>query len=357
MAFDRERPFNQLPDLPPGLDLETRLVMRKTTAAARALAELKGSGGVIPDQTILINSVVLQEARASSEIENILTTNDDLHRAMEHDPAAGPEAKEVVRYREALWRGFELLSTRPLTTNLFVEIATSIRRVEAQIRSMPGTRIVTSSGEVLYTPPEGEKLIRDKLANLELFLHENGNLDPLVKLAVMHYQFEAIHPFTDGNGQTGRILNILFLVHTGLLDLPVLYLSGYIIRNKRAYYEGLRRITEEGAWEDWVLYMLDAIESTAKDTREKLWGIRQLMNHAIEVMQKEAPAVYSRELVEEVFRRPYCRIRFIQDACHVTRQTASTYLQRLESLGLIDATNAGRERYYVNRPLWQLLAG
>lgn len=354
MTFNRDQPYNDLPDLPPTGELETKSVMRKTTAAARALAELKGSGEVLPDQVVLINSLVLQEARVSSEIENIVTTNDQLYRAMEYDPTASPEAKEVIRYREALLSGYNLVLTRPLSTNLFIEVATIIRKVEAQIRRIPGTRIGTPSGRVIYTPPEGETIIRDKLASLEQFIHSNEDLDPLVKLALMHYQFEAIHPFTDGNGRTGRILNILFLIHAGLLERPILYLSGYIIQNKDRYYEGLRRVTEEGAWEDWILYILDAVETTARDTRQKIWMIRRLIDSAVEVVQKNARGIYSRELIDEIFRRPYCKIGFVMESCGVTRQTASIYLQKLESLGLMKSMKAGREVYYVNQPLWQL---
>ncbi|HET6385065.1 MAG TPA: Fic family protein [Armatimonadota bacterium] len=357
MPFDPDRPYNDLPDLPPVVELETRAVTRRTTAAARALAELKGSGAVVPDQRVLINSLVLQEARASSEIENIVTTSDEIHRALEHDPMASSEAREVVRYREALWTGYEMLRTRPLSTNMFIEIASIIRQVDAQIRRNPGTRIQSSAGNVIYTPPDGENRLRAKLANLENFIHGSNDLDPLVKLAVLHYQFEAIHPFTDGNGRTGRILCILFLIHAGLLELPILYLSGYIIRNKNEYYQGLRKVTEQNAWESWLIYMLDAVESTARDTREKISGIQKLIDAAVERVRVEAPGIYSKELIEEIFRRPYCKIRFVQDACGVTRQTASTYLRKLESLGLLDMVAEGKEKYYVNRTLWQLLSG
>ena len=260
-GFDRTRPFNDLPLLPPPVQLETPAVLKKVIGASRALAELKGAGHVIPNQAILINSIVLQEARLSSEIENIVTTNDELYRALDDERAStSAEAREVLRYREALWHGFETLKKKPLSTRLFVEIVRLIRKTNLDVRKVPGTRIVNNRGEVVYTPPEGEAAIRDKLADLERFIHADDGLDPLVKMAVVHYQFEAIHPFTDGNGRTGRILNILFLVERGLLELPVLYLSHYIIRNRPAYYAGLRSVTEEGAWEPWVLYMLDAVE-------------------------------------------------------------------------------------------------
>lgn len=268
MSFDRERPYNDLPMLPPpGVELETKSVLKKSIAANRELAELKGAGDVIPNQDILISSIVLQEARLSSEIENIFTTNDEMYRAASPDlfAAADPHTKEVIRYREALWHGFQRLRERPLTTNLFIELMQLIKQTDDGIRRVPGTKIGNSrTGETIYTPPDGEGRLRDLLGNLETFLHADDGLDPLVKLAAAHYQFEAIHPFTDGNGRTGRIVNILYLVEQGLLELPVLYLSHYIIKNKSAYYDGLRRVTEEGAWEEWILYVLNAIETTAR---------------------------------------------------------------------------------------------
>ena len=238
MIFDRIRPFNDLPLLPPPVELETRPVLKKVISATRALAELKGVANLIPDQAILINGIILQEARLSSEIENIVTTSDDLYRAASDKLFQGePATKEVLRYREALWHGFDSLKSRPLSTNLFVEIVKIIRQVDSGIRRAPGTVIANPAGEVIYTPPEGESVIREKLANLESFMHSENGLDPLVKLAAIHYQFEAIHPFPDGNGRTGRIINILFLVENGLLDLPILYLSHYIIQKKSEYFE------------------------------------------------------------------------------------------------------------------------
>ncbi len=261
--FDRNRPFNDLPPLPPSTELESKAILKKAISASRALAELKGMAERMPNQAMLIDSLVLQEARASSEIENILTTNDEIFKAASDEslPASG-EAKEVLRYRQALNHGFRQIKSRPLATGLFIEIAQLIKQTDFGLRRMPGTRIANSRGETIYTPPEGEAVIRDKLRELENFMHADDGLDLLVKMALVHYQFEAIHPFTDGNGRSGRILNILYLVDRGLLNLPVLYLSRYIIDHKAAYYEGLRRVTEEGAWGDWLLYMLDAVEQT-----------------------------------------------------------------------------------------------
>jgi Fic family protein len=353
---DRNRPYNDLPLLPPAVELETPAILKKAIAAKRVLAELKGLAKLIPNQGILINGIVLQEARLSSEIENILTTNDELYKAAADERLSTDlHTKEVLRYREALWHGFQALEHRPLATNLCIEIAGIIKQSNMDIRRVPGTKIANGRGEVIYTPPEGEAVIRDKLSNLERFLHAEDNLDPLVKLAVLHYQFEAIHPFADGNGRTGRILNILFLVEQGLLDIPVLYLSHYIIHHKSAYYEGLRRVTENQDWINWVAYMLDAVETTARQTQERVLRIWGLMQEAQELVSKQAPKIYSKDLIEMVFMHPYCKIRFLEDQGIAKRQTASAYLQTLESLGLLRSRKMGREMYYINERLFQVL--
>jgi Fic family protein len=254
MKYDPLKPYNQLPLLPPKKDIETKAILKKAIAAGRALAELKGIGSTIPNQTILINTIALQEAKSSSEIENIVTTNDALFKAFSAQSSHVDAAtKEVLRYREALWESFNTLKKRPvITTNLLIKLVQTIKENQAGIRNAPGTAIAsTSTGEVLYTPPEGESIIRDKLKNLEDYIHEEDATDPLVKLAVMHYQFEAIHPFFDGNGRTGRILCILFLVRRELLELPILYLSKAIIETKSDYYQLLRQVTISDAWEGW----------------------------------------------------------------------------------------------------------
>ncbi|WP_434130692.1 Fic family protein [Methylocaldum sp. GT1BB] len=355
-TFERNRPHNDLPLLPPAVELETPAILKKAIAANRVLAELKGLAKLIPNQGILINGIVLQEARLSSEIENILTTNDELYKAAADDrPATDPHTKEVLRYREALWHGYQALKQRPLATNLFIEIAGIIKQSDIGIRRVPGTKIANSLGEVIYTPPEGEAVIRDKLANLEQFIHAEDERDPLVKLAVLHYQFEAIHPFIDGNGRTGRILNILYLVDKGLLEIPVLYLSHYIIRHKSAYYDGLRRVTEEGDWQAWVAYVLDAVETTARQTQERVLRILDLMKEAQELVAERAPKIYSKDLIEAVFMHPYCKIRFLEERGVAKRQTASVYLQTLEKLGLLRSRKIGREIYYINERLFQVL--
>ena len=354
--FNRELPFNDLPPLPPAAEVETAAVLRKAITASRALAELKGMAERMPNQAMLIDSLVLQEARASSEIENILTTNDEVYKAAsdEAQPASA-EAKEVLRYRQALNHGFRQIKSRPLASGMFIEIAQLIKETEFGIRRAPGTRIANSRQETIYTPPEGETVIRDKLRDLENFMHGDDAMDVLVKMALVHYQFEAIHPFPDGNGRTGRILNILYLVDRGLLNLPVLYLSRYIIDHKTAYYEGLRRVTEEAAWEDWVLYMLDAVEQTSLRTHGQINAILALMESVRERVQREAPGIYSKDLVEQIFRQPYCKISFLERAGMGTRQTCAKYLRELEKLGVLKGQKIGREVYFVNGKLFDLL--
>lgn len=354
--FNRDAPYNALPDLPPA-GIETAAVLKKAISASRALAELKGMAERMPNQAMLINSLVLQEARASSEIENILTTNDEIYKAASDDgQLASPEAKEVLRYRQALNLGFRQIKDRPLATGMFVEIARRIKETEFDIRSTPGVRIINGKGETIYTPPEGEGVIRDKLRSLENFMHADDGLDVLVKMALMHYQFEAIHPFSDGNGRTGRILNILYLVDQQLLNLPVLYLSRYIIDHKDEYYDGLRRVTEDGAWHEWVLFMLDAVEQTSIGTHRQIIAILALLETVRERVQREAPGIYSKDLIEQIFREPYCKIQFLEQAGLGARQTCAKYLRELEKMGVLTSQKIGREVYFVNRSLFDLLS-
>lgn len=356
MQFDRNQPYNDLPLLPPAIELETKAVLKQAIAANRVLANLRGLAAKIPNQALLINSIILQEARLSSEIENIVTTNDELYRAAANgDAKTDPHTKEVLRYREALYFGFHSLKDRPLNTNLFIALVQLIKQVDIGIRAVPGTALKNDRGEVIYTPPVGEGVIRDKLANLEQFIHAEDDLDPLVKMAVMHYQLEAIHPFPDGNGRTGRILNLLYLVEQRLLDIPVLFLSRYIIANRQEYYAGLRGITEEQAWEPWVLFMLRAVESTAQQTFEQVNRILSLMEEVRERVQREAEAIYSKDLVELIFMQPYTKIAFLVEAGIAKRQTASRYLQALTSMGILREEQVGREKYYINDALFEEL--
>ena len=359
MVFDPSRPFNELPLLPPAGELETVPVLRACIAGRAALAELKAVGALLPDQAVLINSIPLLEAQASSEIENIVTTSDRLFRFAGQGQEAGadPATKEALRYRTALAEGFHRLSARPLTTGGAVEICRTIKGVDIDVRSTPGTALVNDmTGTVIYTPPEDSARLRDLLANWERYVHsDDADTDPLVRLAVQHYQFEAIHPFSDGNGRTGRVLNLLYLVEQGLLDIPVLYLSRAIIRRKSDYYRLLLAVTSQGDWEPWLLFMIEAVRETALWTTAKVRAIRDLQDETVERIRREAPRIYSRELAELIFVQPYCRIGNLVEAGVAQRQSASVYLKTLAGIGVLEELKVGRERLFINPPLLRLL--
>jgi Fic family protein len=352
-----DRPHINLPTLPPGTELESKTVLKQCITARAALAELKQATELIPNPTVLINTIPLLEAKDSSEIENIVTTTDQLFRHADgHDGQADPSTKEALRYRSALHQGFHSLAKRPLCTATAVEICTAIKGVEMDIRRTPGTQLVSDrNGESIYTPPEGEALLRSLLANWERFIHEERDLDPLIRMAVSHYQFEAIHPFTDGNGRTGRVLNILVLIQEELLKLPVLYLSRYIIAHKADYYRLLQEVTRTQAWEEWVLYMLRAVEETARWTTQKIAAIRNLAEHTTDYVREKLPKIYSRELIETIFEQPYCRIGNLVDKQVAQRQAASRYLKELVGVGVLREILAGKEKLYLHPKLMQLL--
>lgn len=355
--FDPRRPFNDLPLLPPAGEVETKAVLKACIEARAALEGLKQAGARLPNQSVLINSIPLLEAQASSEIENIVTTSDALFRyAQIEDQTTDPATKEALRYRTALERGFRSLSQRPISTNTAIEVCTQIKGVSMQIRRVPGTALGNlASGEVVYTPPEGELLLREKLSNWERFIHQSESIDPLVRMAVAHYQFEAIHPFTDGNGRTGRVLNLLILVQLGLLELPVLYLSRAITRSKSEYYRLLLAVTTQGSWEDWIVYMLGAVAQTAGWTTCKIKAIQQLQAYAMEYIRSKAPKIYSRELVDVIFTQPYCRIQNLVESEIAKRQTASVYLKTLESFGVLKEVKVGREKLFIHPNFVRLL--
>ncbi len=357
--YDPIKPYNNLPALPPKANVATPAVLRQTTRSARAVAELKGVGRIIPNQAILIDSVILQEAQASSEIENIVTTSDAIYQAFSANTGkVAPATKGVLWYREALWYGFNRLKERPvLNTNLFVECVQILKQNSAGIRNAPGTKIQNqSTGEVIYTPPEGEDVIRDMLADLERYIHSEDGLDPLIMLALVHYQFESIHPFFDGNGRTGRIINLLFMTLHGLLDYPVLYLSKYIIENRAKYYRLLREVTSDQDWEPWILYILTGIEETANQTRDQILGIRDLLEETLGTARKDLPSsVFSKELIELLFEQPYTKIQHLVNCGIAKRQTASVYLQKLESIGILKSQKVGKEVLYLNTKLFNLL--
>lgn len=355
--FDPSRPFNGLPPLPPQADVETHAILKQCIEARRALAELKQAGELIPNQDVLINTIPLREAKDSSEIENIITTDDRLFRyAATQGTGADPHTRETLRYRTALFEGYQSIRDRPLTTSTAVKICRTIRGIDLDIRRTPGAALISSApGQIIYTPPEGEHLIRGLLGNWERFLHENTEIDPLIRMAVGHYQFEAIHPFTDGNGRTGRVLNILFLVGEGLLEIPVLYLSRYIIENRDDYYRLLLEVTTEDRWQPWILYMLAAVADTAKWTTAKIRAIRNLIEGTCEYVSIVRPRIYSRDLVELICIQPYCRIAHLMDAGIAKRETASRYLKELCAIGLLEEVKIGREKLFIHMKFLKLL--
>jgi Fic family protein len=287
-----------------------------------------------------------------------VTTNDELYKAFaDGNTTIDAQTKEVLFYKDALWHGYHALKTqkRLLTTPLFEELAQLIKNTTQSIRKTPGTKLVNPQGETIYTPPEGEQIIREKLSNLERFIYTDRTLDPLIQMAMVHYQFEAIHPFTDGNGRTGRILNILFLIEKGILDIPVLYLSRYIIQNKTKYYNGLRGVTEQNSWEQWILYILEGLEQTAKLTKDRIIAIHKLTLKTADIVKTKLPRIYSKDLIEVLFRYPYCKIKFLEEAGLGTRQTASNYLHQLESIGVLRGVKSGRDTYYISDSFVELL--
>src|SRR5690606_12239892 len=355
--FNKNMPFNSLPLLPPKANLETTKILRKTIDASRALAQLNGMITNLPNPTLFLDTIHLKEAKASSEIENIITTNDDLYKSIVADKKFdNPATKEVISYKEALWNGLEEIKKRPfITTNLCIQIVQSIKKNTAGIRATPGTALKNEKGETIYTPPTGEDTIREKLANLEAFINNEDDIEPLIKMALMHYQFEAIHPFSDGNGRTGRILLLLYLKLTNLLDTPAIYLSEYIILHKADYYKKLREVTENNDWESWVLYMLEMVEHTANKGLQRLKDVTALMQVMAEEIRTTLPKVYTKELVEILFRLPYTKRQFLIDAKLGTPKTVGNYLIALEEAGFLISEKVGKEKLYLNHRLMSIL--
>ncbi len=368
--FDPKRPF----DLPPLLrgsvpmgDWESTEVFRACIKANTALAALKEATALLPNPDVMLSSLVLLESRASSEIENIVTTADALFQFAAKDAAkADAPTKETLRYRESLYNGLEALRSRPLSTTLMEEICSTTKGMEMRVRQVPGTALVNAgTGETIYTPPQDEAVLRDKLADWDRFCHakeddelRGGEIDPLVRMAVLHYQFEAIHPFLDGNGRTGRVLNLLYLVEKDLLTSPVLYLSRYILKHRRRYYALLLAVSREGnteAWQQWLLYMLEAVRETAVWTLAKIKAIARLMQQTHGQIQRDTKLGNQKGLVELIFRLPYCRIADVVEAQIAKRQTAAVYLQTLTEAGLLQLQGNGREKLYLNHRLIDLL--
>lgn len=354
--WQADRPFNDLAVLPPIIEIETRAVLRQCIAARAALGELKQAAQLIPNQSVLINTLPLLEAKSSSEIENIVTTTDKLFEHVQNEDRADPATKEALRYGRALFQGFQDLAAHPLSTRTAEGICSLIKGVDMTVRRVPGTKLVNdATGAVIYTPPDGEGHLRDLLANWEGFLHNETELDPLIRMAIGHYQFEAIHPFTDGNGRTGRIINSLFLIQENLLTLPILYLSRYIIARKADYYRLLLDVTKHQAWEAWLLFMIKGVEETAVWTTQKIAAIRSLSEHTTQYVKQKLPKIYSYELVNLIFRLPYCRIHNLLEADIAKRQTASQYLKQLVEIGVLVNAEVSREKLFVHPKLMQLL--
>ncbi len=356
MFWNPEIPSNDLPPLPPpGLDLEPKAVLKSAIEARAALATLAQAGQLLPNPNVLIHAVPLLEAQASSEIENIVTTADELFKYA--DSGGGDHAtKEALRYRSALFAGVATIRKRPLTAETAALICSQLQGRDMAVRAVPGTRIANpTTREIVYAPPEGVDVIREKLSAWERFVHAQDDLDPLVRMAVAHYQFEAIHPFHDGNGRTGRVINILMLIEAGLLRDPILYLSRAIIARKSDYYRLLRTVTAEGAWIEWIEYMLDVVRESALSTTKKIDSIRNCQFEIADRARAATPGGRDAQFLAVLFEQPYSRISTVVERCDVSRQTASTWLHALVDAGLLQDTKVGRERLFVNHAFLDVL--
>ena len=339
-------------------DLKTPKILEALNEATRSLAELKGLASSIPNQHILINAITINEAKDSSAIENIVTTHDSIYKVLTESGFKEEAAKEVVDYRSAIWRGYEIIKEKGfISTNVLVELQSMIEPNKTGIRKTPGTNLVNSkTGEIIYTPPQAESEIRDLLKNLEDYINNNGDeVDPLIKMALIHYQFETIHPFYDGNGRTGRILNVLYLVLNNLLTSPILYLSNYINKSKDTYYKLFNEFRENNKYEEWIIYILKGIEVTSKNTIDLIKQIQNEMESYKEEFMTKLPKIYSDELLYSLFYEVYTRINYIENRCGVTRPTATTYLNSLVDNGLLEYEKVGRESIYKNTRLINLL--
>ena len=347
-----------LPPLPPQAQIETIAILKQLSQSHRYLAELKGTSKTIPNERILINTLTLQEAKDSSEIENIITTHDDLYKENIVIDTKKPASKELYNYAQGLKLGFEIVRKERLLLNKHIlTVQKELLANNAGFRTQAGTKLVNSQGQTVYTPPQNATEVLDLMSNLEKFINDNdfSNLDPLIKMAIIHYQFESIHPFYDGNGRTGRIINILYLVLQELLDIPILYLSRYITQNKAEYYQVLQDVRTKEDWEHLVLYFLKGIEVTAKETIILITNISNLMQQYKTDIQEKLPKIYSQDLINILFKNPYTKIEFLEKELKVSRQTASIYLDKISELGLVEKTKMGKSNYYLNTGLIKVL--
>jgi len=349
------------PTLPLPIELESKPILKKLTKAHQALAELKGVTSIFPNQSILISTLSLQEAKDSSAIENIITTHDELYKSDETTKQFTTHAaKEVYSYVAALRKGYKTVQKNGLLLNsCILEIQQTLEGNSAAFRKVSGTELKNEqTGEVVYTHPQDQKQILSLMNNLEKFINDESlsDVDPLVKMAIIHHQFESIHPFYDGNGRTGRITNILYLVKQGLLDTPVLYLSRYINQNKTEYYNLLQSVRNKKTWEKWILYMLEGIEHTSRQTTYLIQKIRDLMQAHKHTMRNELPKIYSQDLLNNLFNHPYTKIDFVMQDLQVSRLTATKYLDELMRIGLLSKSKKGKENYYTNDDLFTLLS-
>lgn len=346
--------------LPLTEDVETKIVLRKTAMAHKALAELKGVITSIPNQNILTETLILREARDSSAVENIISTIAEVYQnSFFTDRFSSPAVKEIHNYAKALKKGYHLVKESGLLTNNFIlQIQEQVEGNKAGYRKLPGTKLLNdATGEVVSIPPQDYDSILSLMNNLEIFINDDSlmDTDPLVKMAIIHHQFESIHPFYDGNGRTGRIINILFLIQKNLLDIPVLYLSRYIINHKNDYYKLLQKVRQTGEWEEWILYMLDGIEQTANETINLISQIKNLMQHYKQTIRSKLPKLYSQDLLNNLFKYPYTKIEYLENELDISRSTAIRYLKELEKLGLVMKQKIGRDNFYINQPLFDLL--
>jgi Fic family protein len=347
-----------LQPLPPAQELETIAILKQLSQSNRYLAELKGTAKTIPNESILINTLTLQEAKDSSEIENIITTHDDLYKENILIDTKKPASKEVFNYAQGLKLGFEIVRKEKLLLNKHIlTVQKTLLENNAGFRTQAGTKLVNSIGQTVYTPPQSATEVLDLMGNLEKFINDNdfSNLDPLIKMAIIHYQFESIHPFYDGNGRTGRIINILYLVLQGLLDIPILYLSRYITQNKAEYYQVLQDVRTKQDWEHLILYFLKSIEVTAKETIDLITNISNLMQQYKTDIQEKLPKIYSQDLINNLFRNPYTKIEFLERELKVSYLTSRKYLDVLAENGFIEKTKIGKSNYYMNNALIKVL--